>query len=71
MRAHAQSPALPAQLGRNTLIKTYLRHREDLPGVESALRERLPPDTPLLVLHGDVCRAELRVELDCVAYSGG
>lgn len=70
-RAHSQAPALPAQLGPGTLVKAYLRHGEDLPLVEAALRERLPPDAPLLVLQGDVCRAELLVELDCVAYSGG
>ncbi|MDF3018957.1 MAG: pteridine-dependent deoxygenase [Steroidobacteraceae bacterium] len=70
-RAHSQAPALPVTLGRDTLIKAYLRNRADLPVVEAALRERLPPDTPLLLLQGDVCRAELLVELDCVAYSGG
>ena len=49
----------------------YLRNRQDLGLVEAAPRERLPPETPLLVLQGDGCRAELLVELDCVAYSGG
>jgi chorismate lyase/3-hydroxybenzoate synthase len=64
-RAHSHAPALAAQIGANTLIKAYLRHREQLPQIEEALLARLPEDTPLLVLHGDVCRAELLVEFDC------
>ena len=78
--AHQQAPALSPQLGRHTLLKIYLRNRSDLALIEESLRQRLPPDTPLLVLHGDVCRAELLVEFDCVQgadqsggkhYSGG
>ena len=65
-RAHAQAPALPAQLGRHTLIKAYLKNRGDLALVEELLRERLPAESPLLVLQGDVCRAELLVEFDCI-----
>lgn len=66
-RAHSQAPRLPACIGAHTLIKAYVRRREDVNVVERALRERLPPESPLLVLLGDVCRAELLVEFDCVA----
>jgi chorismate lyase/3-hydroxybenzoate synthase len=69
-RAHAQSPRLPARLGAHTLIKAYVRRRGDVNVVERELRERLPPGSPLLVLRGDVCRAELLVEFDCVAWAG-
>jgi chorismate lyase/3-hydroxybenzoate synthase len=65
-RARAHAPALPQRFGGNTLIKAYLREAADLPFVEQSLRERLPPGTPLLVLAGDVCRADLLVELDCL-----
>jgi chorismate lyase/3-hydroxybenzoate synthase len=65
-RARAQAPALPVRFGANTLIKAYLRNRADLPFIEQQLRDRLPPGTPLLVLAGDVCRADLLVELDCL-----
>lgn len=70
-RAHSHAPGLPTRIGARTLIKAYVRHREDLPVVERILRERLPPEIPLLVLRGDVCRQELLVEFDCVAYAGG
>lgn len=70
-RARAQAPDLPESLGSQTLIKVYVRNREDLSSVEQALRERLPASQHVVVLHGDVCRAELLVELDCLAYAGG
>ena len=70
-RAHARAPLLPESLGSQTLVKVYLRNRADLRNVNQALRERLPASQPFLILHGDVCRAELLVELDCLAYAGG
>lgn len=69
-QAHAQAPALPRELGSHTLIKAYLRRREDLAEAEELLRAALPPGAPLLVLHGDVCRHELLVEFDCVQSAG-
>ena len=65
-RARAHAPALPGKFGRNTLFKAYLRDRADLALVEKALRDRLPADTPFLVLLGDVCRADLLLEFDCL-----
>jgi chorismate lyase / 3-hydroxybenzoate synthase len=65
-RARAHAPELPGKFGRSTLIKAYLRDPADLEVVENALRERLPPETPFLVLLGDVCRADLLVEFDCL-----
>ncbi len=65
-RARAQAPKLPARFGGHTLIKAYLRDREHLAFVEQQLRERLPKDTPFLVLLGDVCRSDLLIELDCL-----
>lgn len=67
--AHAQAPELPASLGPSSLIKAYVRNREDLTVVESMLRKRLPR-TPCLILHGDVCRADLLVEFDCLHAAG-
>jgi chorismate lyase/3-hydroxybenzoate synthase len=64
--AQAQSPSLPRHVGRHTVLKVYLRHRADLPALEEELGAHLPPDTPRLVLHGDVCRADLAVEFDCL-----
>jgi chorismate lyase/3-hydroxybenzoate synthase len=65
-RAHAQAPGLPATFGSNSLIKVYVRNREDLSTVEDKLRAQLPRDASILVLHGDVCRADLLVEFDCL-----
>jgi chorismate lyase/3-hydroxybenzoate synthase len=69
-RAHAQSPALPQTFGPHSLIKIYVRHRDDVAEVEDRLRTRLPADTPMLVLLGDVCRADLLVEFDCLHTAG-
>jgi chorismate lyase/3-hydroxybenzoate synthase len=68
-RAQSNSSSLPVRLGSQTMVKVYLRNREDLAMVERLLRDRLP-ESPLLVLQGDVCRAELLVELDCLARVG-
>ena len=65
-RAHVQAPGLPPKFGRNTLIKAYVRNADDARLVETRLRARLPANVPLLVLLGDVCRADLLVEFDCL-----
>jgi chorismate lyase/3-hydroxybenzoate synthase len=67
--AHAHAPALPASFGPSSLIKAYVRHRADGPVVESKLRAHLP-HTPYLILLGDVCRADLLVEFDCLHAAG-
>ncbi len=69
-RAHQHDGSLPAEFSRGTLIKAYVRHAADAAQVERALRERLPPGTPFLVLEGDVCRSDLLVELDCQHVAG-
>jgi chorismate lyase/3-hydroxybenzoate synthase len=65
-RAHSHAPDLPAEFGGNTLLKVYLRNRGDVPLVENHVSARLPEGAPLLVLLGDVCRADLLVEFDCL-----
>jgi chorismate lyase / 3-hydroxybenzoate synthase len=65
-RARAHAPTLPQRFTGNSLIKAYLRNADDLDVVEQSLRERLPAGTPFLVLLGDVCRADLLVEFDCL-----
>lgn len=69
-RARAHDPTLPARFTRQTLFKAYVRHPEDLPMVQRELKARLPSGTPFLVLVGDVCRADLRLELDCLHAAG-
>lgn len=63
--ARARQPALPAAFGAGTRLKAYVRDSADLPVVERLLRERLP-GVPFIVLHADICRRELAVEIDGV-----
>lgn len=50
--------------GAGSVLKAYVRRREDLAAVAAILRQRLPDAAKRLVLLGDICRAELLVELD-------
>lgn len=52
-----------AHLSR-AVLKVYVRNIADLAMVEAGLRAHLPPDTPYLLLYGDVCRTELLIEID-------
>jgi len=45
-------------------LRAYVRHAADAARVREALLAQLGADTPLLVLRGDICRAELLVEID-------
>ena len=56
-------PALPQKLSAGTRLKAYVRDAEQLPLIALRLAELLP-DTPVIVLHGEVCRRELLVEID-------
>ena len=49
------------------LVKVYLRRPADAAAVAAALARRLPASVrPLLLLHGEICRRELLVEIDGV-----
>lgn len=50
--------------GAGSVLKAYVRHRDDLAATAELLRQRLPDTAKRLVLLGDICRAELLVELD-------
>lgn len=54
-----------ADLSR-AVLKIYVRNSADRNAVEAGLRTQLPAGTPWLLLYGDVCRAELLVEIDGV-----
>lgn len=49
-------------------LKAYVRHVADAPAVHNFLQRRLP-GVPVLMLHGDVCREELLVEIDGWRYA--
>ncbi|WP_312319953.1 pteridine-dependent deoxygenase [Stenotrophomonas sp.] len=61
--ARLQRPNLPAQLGAESVLKVYVRRAEDVPAIAVAM-ERLPGTPPHVVLHAEVCRAELLVEIE-------
>lgn len=52
--------------GEQSLLRVYVRHAADAELVRERLLARFGPNTPLLVLLGDICRAELLVEIDGV-----
>ncbi|HEU4624852.1 MAG TPA: hypothetical protein VFS52_08835 [Steroidobacteraceae bacterium] len=65
-RAANLAPGITPRLGAESLLKIYLRDEALLPAVEALVREHLPAESPLLILHADICRAELLVEVDCL-----
>jgi chorismate lyase/3-hydroxybenzoate synthase len=50
--------------GVRSVLKAYVRRDADAELVREHVQARLGTDTPLLVLLGDICRAELLVEID-------
>lgn len=62
--ARARHPALAAHFGANSRLKVYVRDAGSLAHVAALLDARLPPEVPRIVLHGQVCRRELAVEID-------
>lgn len=62
--ARAQRPALAAGFGPGSVLKVYVRDREDAPRIAAELDARLPPTTQRLLLAADICRSELRIEID-------
>jgi chorismate lyase/3-hydroxybenzoate synthase len=63
--AHA---GLPTGFDTHSPLKAYVRHPADASGVLAFLHSRLP-GVPVLLLHGDVCRRELLVEIDGWRYA--
>ncbi len=57
-------------LAEITPMKVYLRHADDLAAVRAALSARLPPDHPIVYLRADVCRPELRIEIEGMVQTG-
>jgi chorismate lyase/3-hydroxybenzoate synthase len=62
--ARALRPSLPAHLDRSSRLKVYVRDAMDADAVAAQLSARLGADVPWLLLQADVCRRELRVEIE-------
>lgn len=56
----AELPAFDA----HSPLKVYVRHRADVDEVRAALDRHLDASVPRVLLHGDICRRELLVEVD-------
>jgi chorismate lyase/3-hydroxybenzoate synthase len=54
----------PLGHGAGDILKVYVRNAEHAALIESKLRERLGAKVPMVLLHGDICRAELLLEID-------
>lgn len=61
-RAHRSS--LPPQLDASSRLKVYVRDAADAAQVAQHLEQRLGASVPRILLHADVCRHELRVEIE-------
>ncbi len=68
LEALLASADMPAGFDTHSPLKAYVRHPADAPRVRDLLHQRLP-GVPVLLLHGDVCRSELLVELDGWRYA--
>jgi len=55
-----------ARYGADSLWRVYVRNAADASLIERRLRAHFAPETQLLLLRGDICRAELMVEIDGV-----
>ena len=60
-RAHAR-----ADLGRDGLLRVYLRDPAEAGAVRAHLQRLLGANTCFMLLHGDVCRDDLRIEIEAV-----
>jgi len=58
---------LPGGFGASAPLKAYVRHPEHAEAVRAFARKHFP-DAPLVLLHGDICRSELLVEIDGWRY---
>ncbi len=57
-------------LQRCQALRVYLRHAADAARLMPILRQRFGDGVPIRVLHGDICRRELDVELEGVFPAG-
>jgi chorismate lyase/3-hydroxybenzoate synthase len=50
--------------GSGSTLKIYVRREADAEQAAAQLAARLPASTSVLLLHGDICRRELLIEID-------
>ena len=57
-------PGLGVCIGASSLLKAYVREPAHAADVAATLDARLPAPDSVLLLHADVCRTDLLVEVD-------
>ncbi|MCK7592359.1 pteridine-dependent deoxygenase [Pseudomarimonas salicorniae] len=62
--ARGLRPSLAPAFGAGSLLKAYVRDADSAAAVAAELDRHLPAATQRLLLAADVCRAELRIEID-------
>jgi chorismate lyase / 3-hydroxybenzoate synthase len=68
LQALLSSAGMAAAFDGHSPLKVYVRHGADAPLVRDFLQSRLA-GVPVLLLHGDICRSELLVEIDGWRYA--
>ncbi len=68
LEALLASAGMAAGFDTQSPLKAYVRRPTDAPLVRDFMQRRLP-GVPVLLLHGDICRQELLVEIDGWRYS--
>jgi chorismate lyase/3-hydroxybenzoate synthase len=68
LEALLASAEMSAGFDTHSPLKAYVRHAADAPSVREFFRQRMP-SVPVLLLHGDICRSELLVEIDGWRYT--
>jgi chorismate lyase/3-hydroxybenzoate synthase len=71
IEALLSQPQLPwrktlSQLNEQDHLKVYVRHAADADVIQAWLREVVHPSCPTVMLHGDICRPDLLVEIEGV-----
>lgn len=64
--ARERQQQLPPAFGAHSPLKVYLRDPAEIELVRPALARHLDPQVPRIFLHAQVCRRDLRIEIDGV-----
>lgn len=60
-----------ARFGEGSLLRVYLRDPAHAAAVAARLTAQFGPDLPVMLLHGDLCRSELAIEVEAVQALAG
>lgn len=61
---HGAATHLKGELWKPQALRLFLRHRADLPEVRARLERAISPDTPVVMLEGEICRRDLSLEIE-------